>query len=155
MDFAIAPEVKELLELIKEAKLDWIADEVQEELEMGRTFEKKVMEPGQKKISELYQTVPFNNKDQLRMAVQAIQRYTHDLYNIWAVISDANGKMDIKTPIKISVLDEEGKTPMVPFQKDILESLVTLQLLLNRLISETEKSDSHELGGGHREWKTL
>ena len=78
-------EVDEILDKLREIKLGWIADEIIDIIQMGKTIEKKYpneydMRKKEKSASTI---VPFSKNEQIHITLKALYNYFIDLSDIW------------------------------------------------------------------------
>lgn len=125
-------EVDEILDKLREIKLGWIADEIIDIIQMGKTIEKKYpneydMRKKEKSASTI---VPFSKNEQIHITLKALYNYFIDLSDIWDS-SFKNLQIELqKQDFRISILYPESEKevelykPTFPDFKDHFKKLL-------------------------------
>jgi len=118
-----ASNVQELIQILNETNLGWIAEEIREDISDERLLKK----------GNDYYSSSYSSQQQLEIAVGTIRRYTIDLFEIWSSLSEPLRHLKTELPIeRIEVIDENGKY-LDFFGEDLSSKMKKLNELLDAL----------------------
>lgn len=121
MRFPIDDDVAEILDLLRESPLAWMADEIESGISEGKLEEvdgdtlEFSLEPRRRgPRPRLYKTFPLNRDEQRSVALRTIKTYLADVPDMWV---KAQHTISEEMDVRIEVLSEEGSTVVTPFDE--------------------------------------
>lgn len=75
----------EIIRMLREARLGWIADELVEALALGRQTAKKFREPGAKRDIKATTIEPFSPEDEMEVIVETLAQYFMVIPGAWSI----------------------------------------------------------------------
>lgn len=130
------PDVAEILKTLRDHNLAWMADEIALTINNGKIVKKSYRESGTSgRTRQGTMSVPFDNEEQLEVALTAIKSYMVDLEEAWD-LANATFQTSIEPhgelPVKVAILPPEGGAPVEPFGQEVALHRRKLSNLLKR-----------------------
>lgn len=132
-------DVKKLLKALRDSKLDWIADEIENTIQSGKTIIKEMSGIDGRKTKKATMTIQLSDAEQLDLCLRTIKAYFIDLYDIWAKakINFAHSdKLSHALNLNLQISDPESKEHVELFEPAYENEREKLQ----NLIDEASKS---------------
>lgn len=127
-------EVKAILETLRDLRLDWIADEIEETVRAGKTVEKYV-EFGKKYKKRASASAPYEEAEEEEICLKTLAAYFVDLSELWEKTKSSFSELPQANrpsgPLSLEIVNEEGQ-PFVPFESQFFQQRNRLKELLNR-----------------------
>lgn len=134
----ISAEVKAILETLRDLRLDWIADEIEETVRVGKTVEKEYIETGRRGKKKASATAPYEEKEEEQICLKTLLAYFVDLSQLWekskssfSELFPANRRSE---SLSLKLVNEEGE-PIAPFNSKYFQQRDHLNELLTRALS--------------------
>jgi hypothetical protein len=131
----INAEVKVILETLRDLRLDWIADEIEETVRAGKTVEKEYVELGGRSKKRASATAPYEEAEEEQICLITLATYFIDLSELWektkssfSELLQANGRSGSPS---LEIVNEEGQA-IVPFESQYFQQRDHLSELLTR-----------------------
>lgn len=128
-------EVKAILETLRDLRLDWMADEIEETVRAGKTVEKEYVELGGRIKKRASATAPYEETEEELICLKTLEAYFVDLSELWEKtkssfpeLSRANTRSG---SLALEIMNEEGQ-PIVPFESQFFQQRDYLRELLTR-----------------------
>jgi len=115
----ISPDAKAIVGTLRDIRLDWIADEIEEIIRSGKTSAKKDIKPTSRHAKQDPATTSYDETEEQLICLGTLKAYFIDLSLVWEkaslVLRDLLTPRDGSEPVVVKIVDEEGK-PLVPFE---------------------------------------
>jgi len=133
-------DVKDILKTLKEIRMDWVADQVEDTIREGKKVEKPYREPGKRKTLQGTASEPYSEKEELGICLRTLQTYFVDLSDIWdktQINLNAGPETYHSESVAVKIIDEDGQL-MQPFLPDFYKVKDSLKRMLSSIIDQIE-----------------
>ena len=144
--------VREILEILRELPFAWIADEIELEIQKGKT-QKKFQKDKNKYIKNETETLEYSFKEQIRICLEFIDTYFMDLPKMWEETKNEFSNLfkeeNDNYLVYLKILDSEGDI-FKPFSNENLNLYYELNEYLSKAgfpINESKYFDKRDKNG--------
>lgn len=123
-------DVAEILSTLRDLNFTWIAEEIEEAIQSGKSIKKEIPEIYGRKTKKASMTVPLTGEEQIVLCLETIKAYFVDLSDVWEK-ARANIQQTEKLAnvgIQISAID--SKEPITLFMSPYADQKATLAGLI-------------------------
>lgn len=128
-------EVKAILETLRDLRLDWIADEIEETVRAGKTFEKEYVESGRRVKKRALATAPYDEREEEQICLNTLLAYFVDLTELWEKTKSSFSELFPRNkglgPLSLEIVNEEGQS-IVPFEPPYFQQIDRLREILKK-----------------------
>lgn len=145
------PQVVEILKTLRSIQLNWIAEEIEQSILLGKTVEKTYREPGYAKQRRGLYTEAFTGKEEMQVTLRIIRSYFIELHDNWnsavaaGIESIGTGKIRGRSPDvekRLERITISDPNPNVQFELFSAEAVSHIDKLRG-FIGEAEKEEGN------------
>lgn len=104
----MTPDSIEIIKLLREARLGWIADELVESIALGRQTAKDFREPGMTRATRATAIEPFNPEEEMALIVETLAQYFIVMPEAWKA-----ARINFANPDTFTAVYLGEETPML------------------------------------------
>lgn len=133
----ISSDVKAIVSTLRDLRLGWIADEIEEVIRSGKISSNDYVEPNSRSQRQPLETALYDEQEEQAICLRTLEAYFVYLGELWdetnrlfskVTGTDADGKT-----VTFKIVDEEGE-PIEPFQPDYMVHKKRIKDVLSRAI---------------------